>query len=106
MCGQAAAGLLGGACLKSQRTSYELCLPRAQTEGTSGSTRLCTVPRARSGGGRLEPLPRLGDAGGCTRLNTAFRCKLLSSTLDVAAHCDGQGGEDVSDFCKLPWLKD
>lgn len=63
-------------------------------------------PRAPRGRERSEPLPWWGDAGGCTRLNTAFRCKLLSSTLDVAAHCDGQAGEDVSDFYKLPWLKD
>lgn len=26
-------------------------------------------PQLPSGGGRLEPLPWLGDAGGCTRLN-------------------------------------
>lgn len=57
-------------------------------------------------GSAWSPLPWLGDAGGRTRLNTAFRCKLLSSRLDVAAHCDAQAGEDVSDFYKLPWLKD
>lgn len=37
------------ACLEIQRLSYELCLPRAQIEGASGSTLLCTSPRAQQG---------------------------------------------------------
>lgn len=71
-----AAGL-GDTGLKEQRMSYEPCLP-------SGSRVM------------------LEDG---TRLNMAFRYRFLTSTLDVAAHCDGQTGEDRNDFYKLPWPK-
>lgn len=74
----AAAGLPKGTCLKNQRWSYGLCLPRAQS---------CTVPRDGSGGECWEPLLWLDDGGGYTRLNTTFRCKFLSSMSDVAVLC-------------------